>query len=198
MSSVVHPVGRKPARVYWVRRLVVVLVLVAVIGALAFGVTRLAAALGGDSSAAPAPAPTTTTPAASTADGPAACGAADLQLSLTASATSYPAGANPELTLSIVNGGTHSCTFDASAANREIVITSGADRIWSSKDCQAETAEDLLLLGAGASAPATVTWDRTRSAEGCPGGLPEPRPGTYKATATVAGVTLPEVPFTLG
>ena len=198
MSSVVHPVGRKPARVYWVRRLVVVLVLVAVIGALAFGVSRLAAALGGDSSAAPAPAPTTTTPAASTADGPAACGAADLQLSLTASATSYPAGANPELTLSIVNGG------DAQLHLRRL---GGEPRDRHHLGRRPDLVDQGLPGRDGGGPPAARRGgERSRDGHlgphtigrGLPRRLPEPRPGTYKATATVAGVTLPEVPFTLG
>jgi len=198
MSSVVHPVGDKPPRVYWTRRILVLLLAGAAVVALGFVVmlvVRYVGGLGGDSpTAAGSPSPSVT----STADGPTACGPADLQVVLVADAAGYPAGANPSLTLTVVNSGSRSCTFDSSAANREIVITSGADRIWSSKDCQAETPEDLLLLGAGAGSPATVSWDRSRSAAGCPAGLAAPRPGTYKATATVAGITVPSVVFTLG
>ncbi len=197
MSSVVHPVGEKPARVYWVRRGLVVLLVLAVLVAVLFGGKAALGFLGGLGSGATAavtpPAPTST----STADGPTACGPSDLQLAVTTSAAGYPAGANPELTISVLNSGSRSCTFDASAANREVVVTSGTDRIWSSKDCQGKISENLLLLAAGATAPETVTWDRTRSAAGCPSGLPAPRPGTYKATATVAGITVPAAVFTL-
>lgn len=198
MSSVVHPVGDKPPRVYWTRRILALLLGAAALVALGFGVMFVVGfigGLGGDSPAAvTSPAPSIT----ATADGPSACGPTDLQLALTTTAASYPAGVNPELTLSVVNSGSRSCTFDASAANREIVVSSGSDRIWSSTDCQAETPEDLLLLAAGATSPTTVSWDRSRSAAGCPAGLAPPRPGTYKATATVAGILLPATVFTLG
>ncbi len=199
MSSVVHPVGKRPPRVYWIRRVVVLLLFLAVVAAvvvLGSLAVRFVSGLGGeDAAAATVPSESPTTPAGP--DGPAACGPTDLELGLAADATSYPAEATPAFTLSVTNVGASSCTFDASAANREVVVTSGSDRIWSSADCRGETAEELLLLAAGAGSPTTVAWDRQRSAEGCPSDLPAPRPGTYQATATVAGVTLPPVAFTL-
>ena len=196
MNTVVRPVGPRPPRVYWVRRLVVVpagVLALAVVWALALLAMRL---FGGDDAAAAAPVPSPSETVA--ASGPAACDPADLELSFIADAQSYPAGTDPVFTVGIVNAGDASCTLDASGAQREVVVTSGNDRVWSSADCQGETTEDLLLLAAGAGSPDTVAWDRSRSAEGCPADLPAPRAGTYRATATVLGVTLPEVVFTLG
>ncbi|WP_372593698.1 hypothetical protein [Actinotalea sp.] len=196
MSNVVHPVGPRPPRVYWVRRIVAAIALLAVIAVLWTLVLLVLRLVGGtDDGAAAAAEPSPSETAA--ASGPAPCQPSDLEMSVTATAQSYPAGTNPEFTVGVVNAGASSCTFDPSGAQREVTITSGSDRVWSSADCQAEGSEDLLLLATGASAPATVSWDRSRSAEGCPEGLPEPRPGTYRATATVLGVTLPEVVFTL-
>jgi len=198
MSSVVRPVGPQPPRVYWIRRVLVVVLAAAVVAGLVGLGTVLVGFLGGlggdGSAAAPEPSETETSAAGS----PASCGADDLMLALAADGQTYPEGALPQFTVSVVNDGTASCTFDASSANREVVVTSGADRIWSSADCQPDPEQDLLLLGVGTTAPATVTWNRERSAEGCPSGLPAPRPGTYKATATVAGVAVEPVVFTLG
>ena len=198
MSSVVRPVGPKPPRVYWIRRVLVIVLAGAVVAGLVALVSLVVGLIGGlgDDGAAPAPDPN---PAETTAAGsPAPCGADELRLTLAADGQTYPAGVLPQFTVSAVNDGTVSCTFDASAANREIVVTSGTDRIWSSADCQTDPEQDLLLLGVGTTAPATVTWNLERSAEGCPSGLPEPRAGTYKASATVAGVVLEPVVFTLG
>jgi hypothetical protein len=88
---------------------------------------------------------------------------------------------------------------DAGLANQALVITSGADRIWSSADCPSEASgERLLLMAPGAAEAMPVAWPRVRSAEGCAGDLPEPRPGTYTAVAVVAGVQSGQVVFELG
>jgi hypothetical protein len=54
-----------------------------------------------------------------------------------------------------------------------------------------------LLLGPGQTDERTLQWDRTRSAEGCPADQGTPRPGTYQAVLTLAGVTTEPVVFGL-
>ncbi|QGQ20421.1 hypothetical protein GC089_16020 [Cellulomonas sp. JZ18] len=78
-------------------------------------------------------------------------------------------------------------------------MTSGSDRIWSSRDCLPAEVEPLTLLLAGGQVDERVlTWPRVRSAEGCPGGLPEPGEGTYSATVAVGGATSAAAVFGLG
>lgn len=212
MSALLHPVGPRPARVYWRRRLMALLLTGAL---LALGSVAVNAALGRGAAEAAAPqgstdpgevpadqdqqdAGTGQTQDSAGADGPVACGPESITLALTADARSYPAGVTPVFTVTITNVSTASCTIDAGEAKRQVLVTSGSDRIWASTDCPAEPAERMLLLPAGAQDSVAVTWPRVRSAEGCSDGLPEPRPGTYTAVAAVAGVSSAAAVFDLG
>ena len=204
MSTVLRPVGPQPERVYWIRRLAVLAACV-VVGALLGIVWSLVSGGPGDA-AEPGTAGVdvaegvTDDVAAApegASSGPVACTAAEIALVLTSNARSYPAPGQPVLSVAITNVGTASCTLDAADAAREIVITSGSDRIWSSADCPAEAAPTPLLLDPGARWAVDVTWPRARSAEGCALGLAEPRPGTYTAAVSWLGATSDPVVFDL-
>jgi len=202
MSTVLHPVGPNPPRVYWVRRFVVfvgVLLVVAAVGvaiwAVAFRGDAAGAAGAGDSAGSKSVSGSKDAAAPST---PVDCAPADLQLAVTADATQYASGVNPVLKVAVTNGGAAPCTVDAGDAARELVVSSGTDRIWSTKDCAgAETASRQLLLDAGARDSVDISWARVRSAEGCPADLPAPRAGTYQVAATILGVTSAPAVFTL-
>src|SRR3954463_10485357 len=135
MSSPPQP--RLPARVYWVRRAVVLGIPLLVLVLLVVWLTGR----GADDGATPAAQTTTTTPpsdepAPSTTPstepgGVADCDATTLALALTPTAASFPAGQTPAFAVSITNNGSEPCLVDAGEASREIVITSGADRVWS-------------------------------------------------------------------
>jgi len=187
MSNILHPVGPRPSRVYWTRRIVVAVVLVAVVAVV---VVLVRIALAGSTDRAGAnvrPAGTSTGPTTGT---PQPCPASAVGLTVTADATTYGAGVHPTFTVTVTNTGTVPCTLDAGDAARQVLITSGADRIWSSADCpDPAAAKKLLLLSAGQPYVAAVPWDRVRSAAGCPTGLPAPRAGTYQVTASLAGKT---------
>jgi len=201
MNVILRPAGPQPPQVYWTRRLVVlggIILLIMIVWAVAArGGGDPAAAqpedevLAGDSDAEPTEAPAT---------GTKTCTAADLQLTVTTDTRAYPAGAFPAFTVTITNIGGTSCAIDAGEAQREILITSGSDRIWSSHDCLAPDApERLLLLAAGdADEPTTVSWQRVRSNPECTSDLPAPRPGTYRAVATLAGAESEPAVFDLG
>ena len=159
MSSVLHPVGSQPPRVYWVRRAIFLSLLVVAVafGALAF---RLVSS-GGTSAASPSHTPSPSTSAAGT---PQACPTTALTVGLAAGGASFPAGANPTFTLTVSNTGAAACTVDAGEAARELLVVSGSDRIWSSKDCaQPADASKLLLLTPGQQYAAKVPWPRVRS-----------------------------------
>ncbi|MEN0128686.1 MAG: hypothetical protein AAGC49_04550 [Brevundimonas sp.] len=111
-----------------------------------------------------------------------------LKLDVSADAKSYNAGANPKLTTTITNTGAKACLVDAGSANTLMVITSGDDQVWSSRDCVASSSESKpLLLSAGKSVSGSVSWKRVRSAPGCPKNPGAAKPGTYAVTYTVAG-----------
>ncbi|QTE29176.1 hypothetical protein [Pengzhenrongella sicca] len=202
MSTVLHPVGPNPPRVYWVRRLVVVIAAALVVAALGIGVWALALRDGGDDASSPDAAADAAASAAADEDpaggAPVDCAPANLQLTVVPNAVQYAADAAPTLTVTVTNVGAEPCTVDAGDASREVIISSGTDRIWSSKDCaSAETASRQLLLAAGASDPVDIAWTRSRSAEGCPADLPAPRAGTYQVAATLLGASAAPAVFAL-
>lgn len=219
MSTVLHPVGPRRARVYWVRRLLAVVVVVALavlattaVSWLRGGGEDAAAAAGtqapgeGDAGANDAGASDTEADAGEAqADGqaeadaaeeepasstPVACTPEALQLTLTSAEVELAPATNPVLTATVTNVGDLPCTVDAGDATREVVVTSGEDRVWSTKDCATEeSASRQLLLGAGAADSVPVEWPRVRSAEGCPADLPVLEVGTYQAVATLGGTS---------
>jgi len=215
--GVVRPSGPLPARVYWVRRTIVLglpLLVVALVVWVLVG--RGAAGASADGELPPAsetsPAGTdATTPAGdegadageeqddASSDQPANCAPEVLALAITATAESFPAGVSPTFAVSITNTGSEPCLVDAGEAQREVVITSGVDRVWSSRDCVAAgTEERTLLLGGGVVDETPLVWNRERSAQGCPAGQPEPGAGTYSAAFTLAGATATPAVFGLG
>lgn len=142
---------------------------------------------------APAPDPAATTKSS----GPQACAPEALSVTLQADAVSYAAGAKPVFTFTVANTGKVECLVDAGDAQREVVITSGPARVWSSRDCAGADTQSLeLLLDAGQSDQRAVQWDRVSSVPGCPGGT-NAGAGTYVVSASLLGVTSAETVFVL-
>jgi hypothetical protein len=176
--------------VYWRRRLLT-------LGALLLVLVVLAKACGGDDGTQKVtPGPATTTPAPSRPAGPtqpgrtaqptanASLGPCDdsvIVVSARADAQTYSTARRPVLTVGIANKGTVACTRDVGQGAREIRVTSGNARIWSSDDCSPGGGSQIVTLQPGA-APVTfsVTWGRKRSQPGCPAGAEAAEPGTYR------------------
>lgn len=210
MSTVLRPVGPRPARVYWVRR-VVVLVGLLVVALLVWGLVSALGALGvlGGGSAEPAPGAAAGTATAGPADDDAAaaapltdgrpgpCDPADLTVSLATPVRAYGEDQAPTFTFAVTNGGDAACTVDAGSGNLVVTVTSGEDRIWSSTDCVEAPGEQILLLDRDARHQETVQWPRERSDEPCTADLPAPRPGTYQAVATFHGAQTAAAVFEL-
>lgn len=199
MSTILRPAGPQPARVYWLRRAVVLGGFVLVV-LLLWSMVR-GGGDGGDAAADDKPEAQVTAPETEQPDeGARTCTGADLTLVVTADAATYAAGANPTFTVRITNTSDSSCTVDAGDASRELLVTSGSDRIWSSLDCVAADApERVLLLPAGQSDdPVAVPWPRVRSNETCGEGLPAPRAGTYHVVAKLVGAESQPATFSLG
>ncbi|GAB3574495.1 hypothetical protein GCM10027406_04620 [Leifsonia lichenia] len=171
MSTFKHPVGPQPSTVYWRRRLLLALGVIAVIVVIVLIVVRP-----GSSEGAPAPAATTSKPSTSgngatsiptentTASGQ-ACKPANVKVAANTDADTYAAGQLPKLTVSITNTGTVACKIDAGTAQQVFTITSGSETYWKSTDCQSDKvdAEVLLQPGKTVSSQTPIEWDRTRS-----------------------------------
>ena len=188
---------RLPPSVYWRRRFVVVgLPVLVVLVLVLWAVSR-----GGHDDTATPPAPSDTTPTTTAAPPPGVpdCVPPALAVTIAADAADVPAGVSPTFTVTITNAGNTQCVVDAGELQREVVVVSGTDRIWSSKDCaQADSPARSLLLAPGMTDTTQLAWNRVRSAPGCPADLPAPKPGTYQATVTLAGTSGGPTVFRLG
>jgi hypothetical protein len=193
-SPLLHPVGPEPAGVYWVRRaaLLVVLVLVVALVAYACG----AGSSTPKPSASPSTSPSSTTPP-STTPALTLCRHADLAVAASTDAAVYPAGVTPRLAAVVRNVSGRTCRFQTSPGARVWTVLSGADRVWSSADCTLSGVLARTRLKAGKTIVYGLVWDRHRSAQGCPSGLAEAQPGTYRLYVTIAGVQATPVIFHL-
>ena len=168
MSTFRTPVGPQPPKVYWRRRLILGLGALAVIVIIILIVTRLG-------SSSPSPANTTkpggapsVTPSAG-ASAPAAgaaCVPARIKLVAVSDKTTYASTDQPQISMSITNTGTVDCTINLGSTQQQLVITSGSESIWDSKDCQTAPVDAPVTLKPGvAVATPAIPWDRTRSSK---------------------------------
>lgn len=209
-SSVTHPRGRLPARVYWIRRSLVVataLVLVVgfaqLLGSIGGGSSPSAATLSakqsptqspssGTPSAPSTPAPSTAAPALATPSGP-----CDLSKLSVTPVVSVAHAANPVTIALKVTGSAPACTFEASAKSLAVKIVSGQDRVWSSQDCPSSVARRTVIVRSGAEATVPVVWGGRRSDGTCSNTNKWALPGYYHVIAAVMGSTPTDTQFQL-
>ena len=180
MSTLRHPVGPQPPSVYWRRRALVGLGVLAVVIVIVLIVVRPGA---GEPASTPAPVETSS-PAATDAatTGPstdpseaAACDPAMVRLTAVTDASSYGNSEQPMLSMEIENAGAAACSYDVGTGAQEYLIRGGAEQIWTSTDCQEEPTESVIVLEPGQTLATTpFAWDRTRSStDTCSGTRPE-------------------------
>jgi len=164
MSTFRNPVGPQPSKVYWRRRLIFGLGLLAVVIVIILIVSRPGGAPPtGTKAPTPLPSASATTSPPSGAAG-AACDPAKVTIDPITDATSYEAGQNPALSFTLKSSLTAACTFAAGSDVQEFRITSGDELIWSSKDCQTDQVAAITTLQPGVPKQGpSITWDRTRS-----------------------------------
>ncbi len=182
MSTLRHPVGPQPPEVYWRRRLIVGLGLLAVIVIIVLIIVRPGS---GDPAAQPTPDPETTETSAPEDSGEAAeCAASQVTVTAVTDAASYPADQQPLLSFTLTNTGAAPCSLDAGVDNQEFLIVSGSDRIWASTDCQEPGVPAPIVLEPGVDVESTpIAWSRTRSTPGdCD--TADSRPGVIAGGAT--------------
>jgi hypothetical protein len=79
----------------------------------------------------------------------------------------YAAGEKPLLSLKVTNNNKVPCEVNIGTSQMEYMITSGSDRIFSSKDCQAESTDLVKTIAPGKSETANFPWQRNRTVQGC-------------------------------
>ncbi|MGJ3190636.1 hypothetical protein [Paenarthrobacter sp. FR1] len=79
----------------------------------------------------------------------------------------YGAEEKPLLTMTITNGNAAPCEVNVGTSQMEYLVMSGADRIFSSKDCQTGGVDLIKTIQPGKSETANFPWQRNRTLEGC-------------------------------
>ncbi len=201
--------------VYWIRRIAIVLVVVAlVVGAWwAFGALRG----GGSDEAADVVSPSAS-PSASASEGapedqaspsadsgtteedaePAQCPDSVILVEATTDSSTYPVGSTPKLTLTITNTGDVACKRDVGPKANELEITSGGYHVWSSDDCNASSKSKVVTLKPGDKVASSITWNGRLSQKGCPdeeGAVA--KAGRYDLVGRNGKVTSDSTPFAL-
>ena len=174
MSTLRHPVGPQPPQVYWRRRLVVGLGLLAVIVIIILIVVRPGTgdpATDPGASADPEVRETdeaeTDPEAEGTGGAPAPCTPDQVVVTPVTDSNSYGPEQQPLLSLTLLNTGAAPCTMEAGSDVQEYVIVSGPDRIWASTDCQDPGVAAPTVLEPGEEKTTTpFPWSRTRSSPG--------------------------------
>lgn len=157
----------------------VLLGLIAVIVAIVLIIVRPGSSQGGETDAPGATNPPATTDTATTAipteptaaDGD-ACAAKNIVVEAVTDKSSYEAGEQPQLSVTITNIGKNICVLNAGTKAQVFTITSGEEVYWLSTDCQVDAidAEVSLTPGTPVSSSVPIVWDRTRSSvETCDG-----------------------------
>ncbi len=197
--------GRKPSPAVYRRRrlalLIAVLVVLALLVAVGFWIASL---FGGgsqpvaDNDDGGGSVPVTSSPAASPSPmASAACDESKISVTASTDAPAYAAGENPILILEVANKGDSPCEVNVGTDAMEFLVTSGEDRIFSSKDCAVDTSELMRTIEPGESERAQFTWERNRSAPGCKAVNANPQPGTYVLTAKLGPWTSDKIVFDL-
>jgi len=212
------PRGPLPARVYWFRRTLVLVVALALV----FGIGKLLTGFGGDPKATTAAAVPSRTAqsssqatASASATAPVAPPTKAQKGKKTALPLSVPTGtcdpANIDVVPAVrkVYGGntitlplklvstSGSCTWQASPEALVVKVVSGKDRIWTSQDCRSSVPrQDVVVRPAGEKATVVdVAWSGRRSREGCPTGTEWADVGYYHVIAATLGGEPTDVQF---
>ena len=137
----------------------------------------------------PAPAPT---PAESATPSILACTTADLTVLAVTDKESYGAGELPQLSITLSNTSAVPCLINVGTATQSFVITSGSDTWWRSTDCQSESSDQVVQLGAGqtVSSVTPLAWDRTRSSVDSCGSASRPKApaGYFHLQVSIGGI----------
>lgn len=225
MATTVRPRGPLPARVYWTRRLVVLVVpllLVLVLARVLGGSSDAKDANDGTAKQAGATVETSPAPTAGPTVDPGTTGkkgkkgknqetappepvlaeptgpCADSDIVATPAITSAAGGADVPITINLRTIATEACTWQASPETMTVTITSGSDFIWSSQQCPTAIPVQDVVVRQAVDTPVVVTWkDAKRSDETCSGRTDWARLGFYHVEAAALGGDGTDVQFEL-
>lgn len=107
------------------------------------------------------------------------------------------AGQPVTVTLQLVTATAEACTWRVSASHVTMKITSGADEIWTSRQCPRAVPVQDVVVRQAVTTFVDVPWKARRSDAGCPIPTPWALPGTYHVHAAALGGGPAEASFQL-
>lgn len=199
MQGWLDPKGPEPTATYWVRRLVVLAALVAVVVTIAFLVWPNDRAMVAEAPSSPEPSPVvspaspalepppspvaTQSPVPETEIPPPNCDVQALGVEVDGPNPVGVDAANADFVIT-VNTSQAICVLDLASQPVTLIMVSGADRIWASSDCPDWQPTQSLTLTSGEPAQIGIGWPVRRSS-GCELVDTQLGAGTYVATATI-------------
>jgi hypothetical protein len=180
MATAFKPVGPKPARVYWMRRLLLLVPLVLVVAFLVY-VFAFNSADPTPSGESPSPSPTVA---------PSPCKSANLDLSMVAFKSVKASAEKVTFSVSATNTSTSLCVVEVKPANTTVTIVSGKDRIWSTDDCGDWITPGSQSVAPGAKYDFTVDWQVRRSSADCKVAKDKLKPGYYQVQVDLGGAVI--------
>ena len=203
-----RPVGPEPAPTYWQRRaflavavlllLLLLLFLRAVLTSSGGGQERVATGGASPTANASSSAGPSGSPQPSASPGSTPCDPPALTATATTERNDYPVGGRPVLVLTVTNTGTTPCTRDLGQGAVELMVVSGADRIWSSDDCAPGGPVKPVVLAPQEESVTRLTWAGRRSQPGCAGDKAATQAGTYRVNARLGELRVEGSAFVLG
>jgi hypothetical protein len=225
-GPVLHPVGPKPAGTYWLRRFLVLAVVIGIVvlvvqllgrggpdeaqtqtatsGAPLAQATATPSDPPSSETAAPSTSPTAAAAASPTASagatpsaaGTPQCAGADLGVTVSTDASSYGEGHDPRVMLTVTNSGAQACETNVGQNAVEVRVLSGDTAVWSSDVCYPGGDPDVRTLEPGAAYTTSVVWRSIASSDGCPDG-PRVAAGTYHVQGRAGDALSERVEITL-
>ncbi|NEA34500.1 hypothetical protein [Streptomyces sp. SID13031] len=221
MSSLLRPVGHLPASVYWFRRALVLVVLVALVFVLVRVVSgggdpknSAATDPGQNPSSGPTVVPTPTpgakssgktegkttkateTPKTSETPKDVQCQGDDVTIDVVPVSRTLAAGNSLNLVIQL-SAVRDECKAAIDPSELSLTVTSGKDQIWTTEHCEKVIPRATLVLAKGKQSTATVLWDGRRSRPGCLPGQLQAKPGTYVVKAIYDGRASAAQAFTI-
>ncbi|MFF5295470.1 hypothetical protein [Paractinoplanes globisporus] len=131
------------------------------------------------------------------ADG--SCADNEFAVSASAAQTSVKRGTPLDITLTVKNTGTRTCSRDVGAGAQELYIEVGARKYWSSDTCSNDKSSDVRQFAPGNVRSYKVTWNG-RQSSACTGTTasgPAPPPGQFELRARLGTLISDPVVITL-
>lgn len=106
----------------------------------------------------------TPSPSAETVEGP-ACVENVIQVTAVTSKERYASDEEPGFSIKLHNSGNLDCKINVGTKAQNFTVMQGEDVVWSSKDCQSEANDEVVLIKAGQTVQSAtpLLWNKTRS-----------------------------------